>query len=812
MGKFTIGIVGNPNCGKTTLFNALTGAKQMVGNWPGVTVDKKYGSYSHGNHHIEVVDTPGIYSLFAASVDEKVARGYVLSKDADLIVNIIDASNIERNLYLTNQLLEMQVPFIVALNMMDVARGRQLEIDIDSLSKRLGCPVVPLILTANKGLGELKRRINQSVSKPTISQTLVTYPAEVEDVVTALVPLIGKEASSRHWNMRWMALRLLEEDDQVITVVGREVSKKAAMFQQSIEDVLDDDIDIVIASANYAFIDSLTRDAVRKIGDVKASTSDKIDKIVLNRVLGVPIFFIAMYLMFMFTINLGGAFIDFFDQFFGTIFVDGYGDLLASFEKSPHWLKTIFADSAGNVFFPIGTALNFFTSFGVPVWLSTILADGLGGGIQTMATFIPPIGFMFLFLSILEDSGYMARAAFVMDRAMRMIGLPGKSFIPMLVGFGCNVPAIMATRTLENERDRILTIMMNPFMSCGARLPVYALFAAAFFPTGGQNLIFLLYLIGIAFAVFTGLVLKYTLLKGESTPFVMELPPYHVPTVKSVLLRTYDRLTTFLFKAGRVLIPVIMVLAFLNSLGTDGTFGNEDSEKSVLASMSKVITPVLYPLGVSDENWPATVGVFTGIFAKEAVVGTLNSLYSSMGDVAPEGAEEDAEEDSGFRDAIVASFLTIPANLSDLAGTILDPLGLSVGDIDNRELAAEEMEVNVGTFGSMVKLFGSKAAAFSYLLFILLYFPCSAAIAAVYRETNLQWTLFAGFWTTFLAYFASIMFYQMATFKNHQASSMAWVLGVLLCLALVIGFMKIKGIKKQNGRQSGFANYIQANA
>ncbi|HIP82518.1 MAG TPA: ferrous iron transport protein B [Desulfocapsa sulfexigens] len=793
MGKFTIGIVGNPNCGKTTLFNALTGAKQMVGNWPGVTVDKKYGSYSYSDKHvIEVVDTPGIYSLIAASVDEKIARGYVLSRDADLIVNIVDASNIERNLYLTNQLLEMRVPFIIALNMLDVAKERQLEIDITALSEKFDCPVVPLVLTANKGLEKLKEEISKAALRPAISKTIVTYPPEVEDAVTALIPFVSKVASNQRWNMRWMALRLLEEDDQVVAVVGRSASRKAAMFQQSIEDALDDDIDIVIASANYAFIEELTRDTVRRVGEVKASTSDKIDKVVLNRFLGVPIFFLTMYLMFMFTINLGGAFIDFFDQFFGTIFVDGYGELLTSLKGSPLWLKTVFADSAGNVFFPIGTALHYLTLFGVPVWLITILADGLGGGIQTMATFIPPIGFMFLFLSILEDSGYMARAAFVMDRAMRVLGLPGKSFVPMLVGFGCNVPAIMAARTLENERDRILTVMMNPFMSCGARLPVYALFAAAFFPTGGQNLIFLLYLIGIAFAVFTGLTLKYTLLKGESTAFIMELPPYHVPTVTSVLLRTYDRLKTFLFRAGRVLIPVIMVLAFFNSLGVDGTFGNEDSEKSALASISKVITPVFTPLGVSDENWPATVGLFTGIFAKEAVVGTLNSLYSSMGDTIPDGAEEDG----GFWEAIAASFLTIPANLSDLAGTVLDPLGISVGELGNQELVAEEMDVSVGTLGSMVTLFGSKIAAFSYLLFVLLYFPCGAAMAAVYRETNLQWTLFAGFWTTFLAYLASVVFYQIATFKEHRLSSLGWVLGLLLCLVLVIGFMKVKGIKE----------------
>lgn len=765
MNDFTIGVVGNPNCGKTTLFNALTGAKQRVGNWPGVTVDRKTGAYSHNRHKIEVIDTPGIYSLSAASVDEEVARDYVLSGEADLIVNIVDASNLERNLYLTSQLLEMRVPLLVALNMMDIARDRQIEIDVDGLSRQLGCPVIPMTLSRDKGISELKDAINAAVNDPHPAAAMLSHPVEVEEAVAELLPLLEKTASEKGWNAKWMAVKMLENDDQVMAASSADAVNKALELQYIIEEKTEDDPDILIASAHYGFIHWLTRDNVTRKGQVKDSVSDKIDKVVLSRVFGIPIFLAAMYLMFMFTINLGGAFIDFFDQFAGAIFVDGFGDLL--------------------------------TSIGIPVWLKTILADGAGGGIQTMATFIPPIGFMFLFLSFLEDSGYMARAAFVMDRFMRVIGLPGKSFIPMLVGFGCNVPAIMATRTLENQRDRTLTIMMNPFMSCGARLPVYALFAAAFFPTGGQNLVFLLYLIGIAFAVLTGLILKNTLLKGEITPFIMELPPYHLPTVKAVLLRTYDRLQTFLFKAGKVLVPVIVVLAFLNSLGFDGSFGNEDTENSALSSISKTITPALYPLGVTDENWPATVGVFTGIFAKEAVVGTLNSLYSGMdSSAAAEAGAEEAEE-SGFWDAIGASFATIPANLSDLAGTLLDPLGLSVGDMSDAAAAAEEMEVNAGTFGSMVALFGSKVAAFSYLLFILLYFPCSAAIAAVYRETNLNWTLFTGFWTTFLAYFASTLFYQVATLSSHPASSLMWITGDLLALGIVIAVMKALGAKER---------------
>jgi ferrous iron transport protein B len=352
----------------------------------------------------------------------------------------------------------------------------------------------------------------------------------------------------------------------------------------------------------------------------------------------------------------------------------------------------------------------------------------------------------------------------------------------MLVGFGCNVPAIMATRTLENQRDRTLTIMMNPFMSCGARLPVYALFSAAFFPVGGQNLVFGLYLLGIGFAVVTGLVLKSTLLKGEITPFVMELPPYHMPTVKGVLMRAWDRLKTFIFRAGKVIIPVVVVLSFLNSMGTDGSFGNEDSDKSVLSAIGKSITPVFAPMGLTRENWPATVGIFTGIFAKEAVVGTLDAMYTqiSAAAAAEAGAAEGKTKGFDFWAGIVESFATIPENLMGVADTLLDPLGISVGDVSTVENAAEEQEVAVSTFGAMVALFDGKVGAFAYLLFILLYFPCVAAIAAVYRETNFRWTAFVGAWTTGLAYMASVLFYQTATISRHPVSSLLWI--AVLCV------------------------------
>ncbi len=768
MKRFTIAIAGNPNCGKTTLFNSLTGARQRVGNWPGVTVDRKEGFYRYGEYEIRVVDTPGIYSMSASSIDEQVARDYVLSGDAGLVVNIVDASNIERNLYLTSQLLEMRVAVVIALNMMDVAKDRRIEIDVEGLSRRLGCTVVPVVASKNQGVDELKRVIDRQIAgmKPTAAK--IVYPVEVQDAIGRLLPMIEPVAIKNDVNASWLAIKLLEGDELAITMVDKPALKKALALQEVIEDRLGEDADIVIASARYGFIHWLTEDTVKKIGQLKPPISDRIDKVVLNRILGVPVFLLAMYLMFLFTINVGGAFIDFFDQLAGAIFVDGFARVLTAMHS--------------------------------PVWFKTILADGVGGGIQTMATFIPPIGFMFLCLSFLEDSGYMARAAFVMDRFMRFIGLPGKSFIPMLVGFGCNVPAIMATRTLENERDRLLTIMMNPFMSCGARLPVYALFAAAFFTHGGQNLVFLLYLVGIGFAVITGLILKNTLLKGEITPFVMELPPYHLPTLKSVLLRSYDRLRAFLFRAGKILIPVIVVLVFFNSLGTDGTFGNEDSPKSMLSSIGRAITPAFAPMGITQENWPATVGLFTGIFAKETVVGTLDSLYSGMDQRANDVKERN--EDFDLTEAIVGSFATIPANLREVAGAVLDPLGLSMAETSDMDEASRELDVSRNTFGSMVTLFGSKVSAFAYLLFVLLYFPCSAAIAAVYRETNFRWTLFAGFWTTFMAYLASTFFYQVATFGSHPADSITWIVGDITAFVAALVTLKFFGARGEKGGKS----------
>jgi ferrous iron transport protein B len=762
---FTIGVVGNPNCGKTTLFNALTGSRQHVGNWPGVTVEKKTGEYQFKAKRIAVVDLPGTYSLEAdddnVSLDEKVARDFVASRQADLIINIIDASNIERNLYLTSQLIEMRVPMILVLNMMDAVKKRGIKIDLNELSIRLACPVVAVIAATGLGLNELRETINHACSNPAIPSLEVNYHPAIEIAVSELQSQL---AEGQHTcDLRWLALRLLENDTLANQLAGPALEANAINLRTHIETATQDEIDILAADARYGLVNQLVQTTVCKLNEVSRHTTDKIDAVVLNRFLGIPVFLLVMYTMFMFTINIGSAFVDFFDQAVGALLVDGMNALL--------------------------------TAWSWPEWLVVLISNGIGGGIQVVATFIPIVGFLFIFLSMLEDSGYMSRAAFVMDRFMCMIGLPGKSFVPMIVGFGCNVPAIIATRTLDNQRDRILTNLMNPFMSCGARLPVYALFAAAFFPVGGQNLVFGLYLFGILVAVLTGLIMRYTLLQGEPTPFLMELPTYHLPTLRGIYIKTWDRLKTFIFNAGKLIVPMVLVLNILNSLGTDGSFGRENSDQSVLSEIGRVLTPVFQPMGIQQDNWPATVGIFTGVLAKEAVVGTLDALYSQM-------AESHAEETQSSFDllqALLDACQTVPDNLTAIADKLLDPLGIGIANIQDVTAAAEQQEVKIATFGVMQKQFDGQIGAFAYLLFILLYAPCVAATAAIYKETSAAWALFVVTWTTFIAYMTATLFYQGMTFSQHPTTASFWFGLLSLLFAAILALLRYYGFRPQSG-------------
>lgn len=738
-----IGVIGNPNCGKTTLFNALTGAKQKVGNWPGVTVERKEGNLTLRGVAHKLVDLPGTYALDShddeLSTDEKIAREFALSGEAQIIINILDASNLERNLFLTSQLLDMGVPVICAVNMLDVAEREGIHVDTQILAQKLGVPVVPIVASTGRGIEELCRVLAHHLEHATVATPMLRLDDELESAVHQLKDKLKGSVE----NPFWAATRVLENDayagDILPETRRQEVLNLAQCLRTGLESKNQQPIDVLIANNRYHSIAHLLQE-VLTVNSKGRSLSERIDSWVLNRWLGIPFFFGVMYLMFMFAINVGGAFIDFFDISFATVFVDG----------SRYVLEQI----------------------GTPAWLTTLLSDGLGGGIQLVATFIPVIGSLYLFLSIIEDSGYMARAAFVMDRLMRAVGLPGKSFVPLIVGFGCNVPAVMAARTMDTEKDRLLTIAMAPFMSCGARLSVYALFAAAFFRENGALMVFSLYVLGIVMALMTGIALKNTLFKPDLTPFVMELPAYHVPTVKGILIKTWERLKSFCMRAGKTIVTVVVILSFLNSIGTDGSFGNENKASSVLSKIAGYATPVLSPLGVKEDNWAATVGIITGIFAKEAVVGTLDALYSPEVDTS--------DHTYSLAGGLLNALQTIPTNLSGLADSLLDPLGLSLISADQ----GQEQGVHSGTFASMEVLFGSQLAAFAYLVFVLLYTPCVATLGAMTREAGLRWMLFVAGWSTGLAYTTATIVYQTGSFTEHPLSSSAWLLA---CAAFVCG-------------------------
>lgn len=749
--EYKILTVGNPNSGKTTLFNGLTGAKQQVGNWAGVTVEKKTGKYTHSSDEFLLTDLPGIYALDSGndgnSIDESIASRAVLTHPADLIINVVDATSLERSLYMTLQLRELGRPMIVVLNKMDALKRERQTIDIKALEKMLGCPVFAISANNRSQVQSLKERLHKAlVQGIALDELRLNYGEQFEASITALEPVFVDQSEV---SARALAIRSLENDLLVLNGLPQHERERIVAEQRKV----DLDIDLLVADVKYTFLHQQCQKVRRSEGKLSHSFTERVDNVILNKWVGVPFFFVVMYLMFMFSINIGSAFIDFFDIGVGALLVDGGHYLL-----DDH----------------------------LPVWLVTLIADGVGGGVQTVATFIPVIACLYLFLAVLESSGYMSRAAFVLDKVMQKIGLPGKAFVPLVLGFGCNVPSIMATRTLDQERERKLAASMAPFMSCGARLPVYALFAAAFFPESGQNVVFSLYILGIVAAVMTGLVLKNTLYPGSSDSLVMEMPDYELPTMRNVVIKTWQKLKRFVLGAGKTIVVVVTILSFLNSVGTDGSFGNEDSENSVLSKVSKVVTPVFAPIGVEQDNWPATVGIITGIFAKEAVVGTLNSLY------APSD-EEAAEYD--LMASLEEAVMSIPDNLAGLSYS--DPLGIEVGDLTDSGAVAEEQEVDASIFGNLKGHFVSGNAAFAYLIFILLYTPCVAAMGAYVREFGAKYARFIAVWTMGLAYGGATLYYQATHFADHPVTSAAWISAIVL-----LSFITYRGLKAVGRKQS----------
>lgn len=749
--QYQILTVGNPNSGKTTLFNGLTGAKQQVGNWAGVTVEKKTGRYMHAGDDFALTDLPGIYSLDSGndsnSIDESIAARAVLTHPADLIINVVDATSLERSLYMTLQLRELGRPMIVVLNKMDALKRERQVLSVEELEKVLGCPVVTLSATDSKQVLQFKEKLHKLLLQGVaLNDVALDYGTEMEAAIKNLQPIF----TSAEVAYRALAIRALESDTLVLNSLSEGQRNQVLLHKGNLEL----DIDLQVANVRYTFLHQICKRVRRTEGKLSRSTTETLDQIILNKWIGIPFFFVVMYLMFMFSINIGSAFIDFFDIGVGALLVDGGHHLL-----DDH----------------------------LPVWLVTVLADGIGGGVQTVATFIPVIACLYLFLAMLESSGYMSRAAFVLDKVMQKIGLPGKAFVPLVLGFGCNVPSIMATRTLDQERERKLAASMAPFMSCGARLPVYALFAAAFFPGAGQNLVFALYLLGIVAAIFTGLFLKKTLYPGSSDSLLMEMPDYEFPTMQNVLLKTWQKLKRFVLGAGKTIVMVVAILSFLNSLGTDGSFGNQDSENSMLSKAAQVVTPIFAPIGITQENWPATVGIITGIFAKEAVVGTLNSLYTTPGE------EEAAEYD--LAGSLKEAVMTIPDNLAGLSFS--DPLGIEVGDLSDASVVAEEQAVDASIFGNLTAKFASGHAAFAYLIFILLYTPCVAAMGAYVREFGAPYARFIALWTMGLAYSGATFYYQAAHITDHPISSVVWMASIILLFVLTYHRLRRAGKKER---------------
>jgi len=725
----TLALAGNPNCGKTTLFNALTGSNQKIGNWPGVTVERKEGRMKLQGEELTIVDLPGIYGLSASSEDEMVSRDFLMDEKPEGVINIVDGTNLERNLYLTLQVLEMNIPTLLVLTKMDQLEKDGHSIDLPALSQKLGIPVIGVNALKKETVGEIQKALVAMMSSPPENEDRVPYPEGLEKELLFLSGKLSSLAADLKLEARWLAIRVLDLDDKVQKLVLEKTDLREEDIQASLaraEEGCQEETDIVLANEKYNYIEKVLQDTVKKAPRRKRF-SHTLDKIVMNRVAGIPIFLGIMFLVFWFTLNLGGAFIDFFDGFFAAIFVDGLGQLL--------------------------TAVN------APEMVNLVLAQGIGGGLVTVATFVPIIFAMFFALSVLEDSGYMARAAFVMDRVMRKVGLPGKAFVPMLVGFGCTIPAVLATRTLDTKRDKFTTIFMAPLMSCGARLPVYALLSVALFPAYAGAAVFSLYVVGIVISILTGVLVKKTIFKGEVSSFVMELPPYHPPRLGMILKNTWSRLKAFILRAGSAITVVVLVLTVLNNIGISEegvSFGQEDTEISVLAHVGRGITPVFSPMGIEKENWPATVGLFTGLFAKEAVVGTLNALYFTE-----EGEEGEAEEDEewNFLGALGGSFVTLGENLGALGESFLDPLGLGLVSIDEED-AAEELEVNEGLIGAMQGLW-SPSAGYAYLLFILIYFPCVAAFGATIQEMGAKLGILLSAYLTVVAWGVATLFFQI---------------------------------------------------
>ena len=699
-----LALAGNPNCGKTTMFNALTGANQYVGNWPGVTVEKKEGRLKKkgSKEDIIVTDLPGIYSLSPYTLEEVVSRDYLLKDDPDVIVNLVDATNIERNLYLTTQLMETGIPVVIALNMSDLLKKRGIQIDIERLSMVLNCPIVETSALKQTGLDHLIDKAVSVAKKKETDLPKEIFSKEMENAVAEVESVLPAHISENQ--RRWYAVKLLENDSKVAESLSLSVSGKAVVEKErrTLEELHDDDMESIVTDGRYTYIQKIISTTVEKPKE-KLTISDKIDKIVTNRFLGIPIFLLIMYIVYYISVTTVGTFVT-------------------------DWTNDVFVVAIQDA------VSGFLSSVGASGLLSAVIVDGIIGGVGAVIGFAPQMAILFLFLSILEDCGYMVRIAFVMDRVFRYFGLSGKSFIPLLIGSGCGVPAIMASKTIEQDNDRRLTIMTATFIPCGAKLPVIALMGGvmASYATGweaGGMIAPAMYFLGIVAVLVSAIILKKTKpFSGKPAPFVMELPEYHIPSVKTVLLHVWERLKAFLIKAGTILVVACIVIWFLSTFGFEGgSFGMvEDTANSLIAVIGNVIAPIFAPLGFG--NWQSVASSLTGFSAKEAIVSTMGVLANVAGDT------EDA--------------------------------------------------VNVAA--GVAQWFPTAMAALSFLIFNLLDSPCLAAISTMANELNdRRWFWFAIIFQNVFAYAVSLMVYQIGSLVLYGTFGF-WTVVAFVVLAFML--------------------------
>lgn len=755
----TVALAGNPNVGKSTIFNALTGSRQHVGNWPGKTVEKKEGTLKIGENDILVVDLPGTYSLTAYSVEEIITRDFIINEQPTAVITVVDASNLERNLYLVAQLIELELPVIVVLNMTDIASSRGLRIDSEKLSLELGgIPVIEAVSNRNMGLEELKRAIVQISQNPPTAVVQPHYDGVLQAEITALEAQIVEHPSlARSYYPNWLATKLLEDDPAVIDIVGANGSSELLTFAQAaqvrIEEATGEDAEILIADQRYNFIGEIIDSVQERPSQAVITVSDKIDDIVTHRIWGLPIFLLIMWLVFQFTANVSAPYLDWVGGFVNETVI-GWGAALMA------------AVGLG------GT------------WIADLFTDGIIAGVGGVLVFVPVLLFLYISLGLLEDSGYMTRAAFVMDRFMRWMGLHGKSFLPMIVGFGCTVPAVYATRSLENEKDRKLTGFLATFMSCGARLPVYILFGAAFFGASSVNLVFAMYLLGIGIALAVGFAFKHTVYKGKQpAPFVMEMPPYRIPHPLDVWRQTWERTKGFILNAGTVILGVSIVFWFLMAIPANrdaGSFNDVNPADSVFGVVSGTVAPVFSPAGFG--SWQAAGSLLGGFLAKEIIVSSMNQIYvgSEQSTVnsqqsTNEPTNKPTDQSINFTQDIIdsligfgeAGILTVQeiANILPRTINILPFVELPMFNfLGTSEAEDDTSSLQSALVASFTKTAGSPAAgaiaAVAFTVFVLLYVPCMAAVSAMRQEFGGRWMLAQIGFTLILAWLAAVLVFQ----------------------------------------------------